>query len=76
MVESVPEDADDADVDDASHCHGCGRPLDECARRPCGHGGPHDEARFCRRCGWRLRDIAVVPGVGGRWCRQHGVQPG
>jgi hypothetical protein len=59
-----------------THCHGCGRGLGECdGDRSCGRGGVGDPWRFCPQCGWRLRDIAVVPGVGGRWCRTHGVMP-
>lgn len=60
---------------EVTHCHGCGRMLDDCAAQPCGRGAEHDPSRFCRHCGWRLRHIAVVPGVGGLWCRTHGVQP-
>jgi hypothetical protein len=59
-----------------THCHGCGQRLEDCAgRRACGRGGPGDVWRFCPRCGDRLREIVVVPGTGGRWCRTHGVQP-
>ena len=58
----------------AEHCHGCGRPAERCrGETACGRGGPDDPPRFCRRCGWRLRTIAVVPGVGSLWCRTHGV---
>lgn len=57
----------------ATHCHGCGREAGACVARPCGRSGEDDPLRFCPRCGWRLREIAVVPGVGGLWCRVHGV---
>ena len=55
-----------------NHCPGCGREADTCAGS-CGRRGDDQVARFCRRCGWRLREIAVVPGVGSLWCRTHGV---
>ncbi|HVF33475.1 MAG TPA: hypothetical protein VM933_10620 [Acidimicrobiales bacterium] len=64
----MPDDLQD------THCHGCGRPSAACRDAPCGRAGDDDPAQFCRRCGWRLRDIAVVPGLAGRWCRRHGVQ--
>ena len=60
---------------DPRFCHGCGRELGACAGT-CGRGGPDDARRFCARCGWRLREIAVVPGVGSLWCRTHGVVEG
>ena len=61
-------------MDDGGFCTGCGRPAVVCRiDHPCGRGGSDDPVRFCPDCGWRLRDIAVVPGLGGRWCRQHGV---
>jgi hypothetical protein len=65
----------DADLTaDPTHCHGCGRPVAACAgEATCGRGGPDQPWRFCPACGWRLRDIVVVPGVHGRWCRTHGV---
>jgi hypothetical protein len=56
-------------------CRGCGRPQVECAdgAHPCGRGGADDPLRFCPRCGWRLRTIAVVPGTTDLWCRTHGL---
>jgi hypothetical protein len=61
-------------VEAPAFCKGCGRAAEVSADdHPCGRGGADDETRFCPRCGWRLRDIAVVPGMGGRWCRVHGV---
>ena len=52
---------EDAASGPPTHCHGCGRPLEECSgERSCGRGGPGDPPRFCARCGWRLRDIAVT----------------
>ena len=63
---------EDGQADDPPHCAGCGR-LDEACAGSCGRNGPDDVPRFCRRCGWRLREIAVVPGVGSLWCRTHGV---
>jgi len=61
------------DAADPTHCHGCGRPVADCAARPCGRSDADDPLRFCPSCGWRLREIAVVPGVGGLWCREHGT---
>jgi hypothetical protein len=60
-------------IDEPTHCRGCGRPIEVCAGS-CGRSGPDQPPRFCPQCGWRLREIAVVPGVGGLWCRTHGVQ--
>ena len=57
---------------DHHFCHGCGRELGACDGS-CGRGEPDDVRRFCPHCGWRLREIAVVPGVGSLWCRTHGV---
>ena len=54
------------------HCAGCGRTAEACGGS-CGRAGADEPVRFCRRCGWRLREIAVVPGVGSLWCRTHGV---
>jgi hypothetical protein len=62
----------DDDPDGAGFCRGCGRAAAACAGS-CGRSGPGRPARFCGRCGWRLREIAVVPGVGSLWCRTHGV---
>ena len=64
-------------AEDDPFCPGCGRPSVDCAggEHPCGRARPDHPARFCPRCGWRLREIAVVPGVGGRWCRTHGLVP-
>ena len=53
-------------------CPGCGRTEEACGGS-CGRSGPEATPRFCRECGWRLREIAVVPGVGSLWCRTHGV---
>ena len=60
------------DLDGADFCRGCGRRAEGCGGS-CGRGGPDATPRFCGRCGWRLREIAVVPGVGSLWCRTHGV---
>ena len=58
--------------DSERFCPGCGRAELACVGS-CGRSAPGATPRFCRRCGWRLREIAVVPGVGSRWCRTHGV---
>jgi hypothetical protein len=60
----------------APYCHGCGREAAVCAAAPCGRGAALDVPRFCSSCGWRLREIAVVPGVGSLWCRTHGLVDG
>ncbi|HUP84334.1 MAG TPA: hypothetical protein VM143_01585 [Acidimicrobiales bacterium] len=58
--------------DGQEFCRGCGRTVAACGGS-CGRDRPTDPARFCTRCGWRLREIAVVPGLGSLWCREHGV---
>lgn len=58
--------------EDPPFCRGCGLVQARCGGS-CERGGDGATPRFCGRCGWRLREIAVVPGVGSLWCRTHGV---
>ena len=62
----------DGTTDEAPFCPGCGRTRETCAGS-CARVGMDATPRFCGRCGWRLRQITVVPGVGSLWCRTHGV---